>query len=182
VNVLLFLLDTAFFALVAAAMLRAWLNAARIHMGQQPGPFILALTDWLVIPLRKALPVAMKRLRLDVASLVAAVLLSLLHAGLWVALVSAAGGMAGGAMIWVAVPGLAFKTLVHTVLQGLLLLMVAYAVMSWVQPYSPVFGWLNRLLSPLLQPLRQVIPLVGGVDLSALVFVLLLQIGLMLLG
>jgi YggT family protein len=85
-------------------------------------------------------------------------------------------------MIWVAVPGLAFKTLVHTVLQGLLLLMVAYAVMSWVQPYSPVFGWLNRLLSPLLQPLRQVIPLVGGVDLSALVFVLLLQIGLMLLG
>jgi YggT family protein len=184
VNILLFLLDTIFFALVAAAMLRAWLNAVRIHMGQQPGPFVLALTDWLVMPLRKALPLSMKRSRLDAASLLAAVLLSLVHAGLWFGMVMASGGMAGWAAsaVWSAVPALAIKTLLHTALQGLLLLMVAYAVWSWVQPFSAAFGWLNRLLAPLLMPLRRFVPLVGGVDLSALVFVLLLQVGLMLLG
>ena len=40
-SVLVFLIDTAFFVLVFAALLRVWLNGARISMVQQPGPFIL---------------------------------------------------------------------------------------------------------------------------------------------
>jgi YggT family protein len=59
---------------------------------------------------------------------------------------------------------------------------LAFAIISWVQPGSPMYGLLGRLTEPLLAPLRRVIPQIGGVDLSALVLLLLLQIGLMVLG
>jgi len=86
------------------------------------------------------------------------------------------------ATFWWAMPPLALKLLIKAALQGLLVLALGYAVLSWVQPQSPVYGWLSRLLLPMLSPIRRRLPLIGGVDLSALVFVLLLQVGLMLLA
>ena len=182
-SIVVFLIDTLFFVLVAAALLRAWLNAARIAMWQQPGPFVLAVTDWLVKPLRRGLPAGWQRSRWDVASLFAAAVLALLHASALVGLGVFGGAVQGmGPALLMALPVLAVKILLKAVLQTLLYLALAYAVLSWVQPHAPVLGWLQRLLSPLLQPIRRFVPLVGGVDLSALVFVVLLQTGLMLLG
>jgi YggT family protein len=77
---------------------------------------------------------------------------------------------------------MALRILVRTMLQGLMILLIGYAILSWVQPQSPVMATLDRLVSPLLRPIRRVIPLVGGVDLSVLVLIILLQVGLMLLG
>jgi len=77
---------------------------------------------------------------------------------------------------------LAGRMLLRVALQGLMILLLVYAVLSWVQPQSPVLGTLDRLCAPVLRPLRRWIPLVGGVDLSVLVAVILLQIGLILLG
>jgi YggT family protein len=181
-NVLVFLLDTLFFCLISAALLRAWLNVSRISMVQQPGPFVMALTDWLVRPLRRGMPPTWQRSRWDSASLIAAALLALLQAFVWVGL--GAWGLSHGmgvAMLW-SVPVLVGKILLKTTLQGLLVLTLGLAVLSWVQPQSPAHAWLSRLLSPVLRPLSRRIPLVGGVDLSALVLVLLLQVGLMFLG
>jgi YggT family protein len=62
------------------------------------------------------------------------------------------------------------------------LLVIGFAILSWVQPGSPAYGLLGRLTEPLLQPLRRIVPTIGGVDLSALVLILILQIGLMILG
>ena len=90
-NVLVFLLDTLFFCLISAALLRAWLNVSRISMVQQPGPFVMALTDWLVRPLRRGMPPAWQRSRWDSASLIAAALLALLQAFVWVGLGSRGG-------------------------------------------------------------------------------------------
>ncbi|MGH8805946.1 MAG: YggT family protein, partial [Polaromonas sp.] len=66
-------------------------------------------------------------------------------------------------------------------LQTLFILVLGYAVLSWIQPGSPAYGLLGRLTEPLLTPLRRLIPTVGGVDLSALVLLVVLQIGLMVL-
>jgi len=79
-QILYFLIDTVFFVLVASALLRAWLNGTRISMTQQPGVFVMAVTDWLVMPLRRMLPVAVQRSRWDVASLIAAAVLCLTQA------------------------------------------------------------------------------------------------------
>ena len=39
-----------------------------------------------------------------------------------------------------------------------------------------MYGLLGRLAEPLLAPLRRIIPAIGGVDLSALVLLVLLQV------
>lgn len=179
-RVVFFLIDTVFFVLVAAALMRAWLNAAHISMAVQPGPFLMALTNWIVMPLRKLLPTRWQRSRWDWASLVAAGLLAFTQALLlWVLGAGVVGWMGVDAWLplWVAV-----RLLVGTALQGLFVLLLLYAVLSWVQPHSPVYAWLSRLVAPLLAPIRRHVPLVGGVDLSPLVLVLAVQVALMLVG
>ena len=94
--------------------------------------------------------------------------------------VSAAPG--SGVAMATTVLTMAVRILIRTVLQGLMILLIGYAILSWVQPQSPVMGTLDRLCAPILRPLRRVVPLVGGVDLSVLVLIILLQVGLMLLG
>jgi len=159
------------------------MNQQRIHMAVQPGPFVMAVTNWLVQPLRRALPAGLKQSRWDWASLLAAVLLSLLYGAAAVLLLSLASfASPNGAMWLTGALLLALKHLVRTVLQGLMLLLLAYAVLSWVQPHASVMGTLERLSAPILRPVRRVVPLVGGVDLSVLVVIVLLQVGLMVLG
>lgn len=175
-RILLFLLDTLFFILIAAALLRAWMNHLRVPMQPQPGRFAMAVTDWLVQPLRRVLPAAVAKGRIDGASVAAALLLAMLHAAAWL-LIANGGEWAG--LAWVM---LALRFFVRTVLQALMLLMFVYAVLSWVNPRAPAMGLVDRLASPIVAPVRRVIPLVGGVDLSVLVVIVLLQIGLMLLG
>jgi len=56
-------------------------------------------------------------------------------------------------------------------------------VLSWVPGVSSMLRDLvERLAEPLVRPLRKVVPLVGGVDLSPLVAIVLLQVGAIILG
>ena len=55
------------------------------------------------------------------------------------------------------------------------------ALLSWINPQSPVMGFLQALLAPLLNPLRKFIPLVGGLDLSPLALFIFAQIGLIII-
>ncbi len=75
----------------------------------------------------------------------------------------------------------ALKMLIRVTLQTLFILVLGYAIVSWVQPGSPAYILLGRLTEPLLTPLRRVIPTLGGVDLSALVLLVVLQICMMVL-
>ena len=182
-RVALFLLDTVFFFLVASALLRAWMNHLRIHMAAQPGRFVIAMTDWLVKPVRRLLPRGMAQSRVDWGSLMAALLLAIAYGGLWLTLATAFSPVsASSAAMLLAIPTLAIKLLLRTVLQGLMVLLLVYAVLSWVQPHSPVLETLDRLCAPLLRPLRRIIPTTGGVDLSVLVLIILLQVALMILA
>lgn len=179
-QVLIFLLETFFFFLIAAALLRAWMNLMRVQMSGQPGRFAIAVTDWLVKPLRRVLPRSLAQSRLDWGSVLAAALLAQAYAGLALVLHAVAGAMPVN-MIPVLLM-LAVHMLLRVLLQGLMFLLLVYAVLSWVQPQSPVLATLDRLCAPLLRPLRRWLPLVGGVDLSVLVMLILLQVGLILIG
>lgn len=179
-RVLFFLLETLFFFLIAAALLRAWMNQMRVQMSGQPGRFVIAVTDWLVRPLRRVLPRSLAQGRWDWGSLLAALLMAQAYAGLSLLLHGLAGALPVNAVPLLLI--LAVRLLLRVMLQGLMFLLLIYAVLSWVQPQSPVLGTLDRLCSPLLRPLRRWIPLVGGIDLSVLVLLILLQIGLILLG
>ena len=77
---------------------------------------------------------------------------------------------------------LALTFFLRVALQTLSILVLAYVLVSWLQPGSFFFGMLARLVDPVLAPFRRVVPVIGGVDLSSMVLLLALQIGVMLLG
>ena len=62
-----------------------------------------------------------------------------------------------------------------------MVLAFVYAVLSWLQPKSPVAATLGQLVEPVLRPIRRFVPTIGGIDLSVLILVILIQIGLMVL-
>jgi len=187
IRIVSFLLESLFFVLIAAALLRAWMNWLRINMRAQPGLFAMAATDWLVKPLRRVMPTVLIKSRVDWASVLAAFMLALVYGLIWTLLLSVMADPAGllsavQPLALLGIVGFALKMLIRVVLQGLFFMVLAFAVLSWVQPGSPTYHQLGRLVDPLITPLRRVVPSIGGVDLSALVLMLILQIGLMLLG
>ena len=58
----------------------------------------------------------------------------------------------------------------------LIIVVIAHAVLSWVNPHAPIGPTLDALSRPFLAPIRRLIPLVGGVDLSPLVLIIGLQV------
>ena len=57
-------------------------------------------------------------------------------------------------------------------------------IMSWVNPNpnNPIYIVLAQLTEPLLRPVRRIIPIMGGFDLSPLVVLILLQVISILFG
>jgi YggT family protein len=167
-----FLLDVVVGLLTGACLLRLYMQLQRVSFANPVGRLVFALSDWLVMPLRKVIPPVG---RWDMASLVAAVLLQLAqYLVLWLILGAGAG------LAWL--PWLAVFGLMRTALSGLVGLLIVYAVLSWVQTRSPIADVIGRLCDPLLRPLRRIIPLLGGVDLSPLVALVLLQVAMMVLA
>jgi YggT family protein len=169
-QILHFLISVVFGSLIGAALLRCYLNFAGVPMGNPLGQFLIALTDWIVRPLRRIFkPTG----RFDIASFLAAALLCLAQTVLVFA-IAGLNLLAFDEIIWRSV-----IELLRIALQTLVVLLIIYAVMSWVNPQTPMYGMLDRMFTPLLAPIRRVLPLVGGVDLSPMVLIVLLQIGLM---
>ena len=56
------------------------------------------------------------------------------------------------------------------------------AVLSWVNPLSPIMPVLYTLTAPLLDPIRRMLPRMGGLDLSPLVLLVIAQIAMMVLN
>ena len=54
--------------------------------------------------------------------------------------------------------------------------------MSWMSTRSPIADVVARLCAPVLRPFQRIIPLVGGVDLSPLAVLVLLQVAMIILG
>ena len=162
--------------LTGTCLLRLYMQYQRIPMSVRSGnplaKFIFALTDWLVLPLRRVIPAVG---RWDMASLVGAFLIQLAQfLILW--------GITGMAANLLSVVVLAGFGLVRMAISGMTVLIIIYAVLSWVQTRSVAADFLERLVMPLLIPIRRVMPLIGGIDLSPLVLLLILQVGGIVLG
>ena len=75
--------------------------------------------------------------------------------------------------------------LVDWVIQAYIWVLIASAILSWLvafdvvnrrNPFVTKVGlFLYRVSEPVLRPIRRVLPLIGGVDLSPLVLILLLM-------
>ncbi|QTN29755.1 YggT family protein [Rhodoferax sp. AJA081-3] len=170
------LLEVAAGLLAGTCLLRLYMQYQRIPMSVRSGnplaKFIFALTDWLVLPLRRVIPAVG---RWDLASLVGAFLIQLAQfLILW--------GLTGMGANLLSVLVLAAFGLVRMAISGMTGLVIIYAILSWVQTQSVAADFLERLVMPLLIPIRRVVPLVGGIDLSPLVLLVILQIAGIVLG
>jgi YggT family protein len=67
--------------------------------------------------------------------------------------------------------------IIHFVLRILMLLVIVQAVLSYfMDPYHPIRQWVDRLVSPMLAPIRRFVPPVGMIDFSPVVLIILLQL------
>lgn len=67
--------------------------------------------------------------------------------------------------------------IIHFVIRVLMLLVIVQAVLSYfMSPFDPVRQWVDRLVAPMLNPIRRFVPPVGMFDFSPLVLIILLQL------
>jgi YggT family protein len=172
-TIIAFLLDVIVGLLGGACLLRLYMQYHRVPFGNPLGRFVFAVSDWIVMPLRRIVPSAK---RWDLASLIAAWLLVLAKFVLLALLIGSLGRMA-------ILPLVSLVGLAQLAVSGLTALLVVYAVLSWVPGASSVLlDLVSRLAEPIVRPLRRIIPLVGGVDLSPLAAIVLLQVVAIVLG
>lgn len=143
-----------------------WLQAP---MRNPIGEFLMALTDFVVLRMRRFVP---RVWGLDTASLLLAfaVEFAYLWAFLWLQGYAFDTFPLFGLLVWTAVKLLkiSFYLLIATLLTE--------AVLSWVNPHTPLAPMLGAINRPFVQPLRRRIPPVGNVDLSVLVLLLICQL------
>jgi len=57
------------------------------------------------------------------------------------------------------------------------LLIFAWAILTWIlPPYNPVREALDRIMEPLLAPIRRIVPMAGMIDFSPLILMVLVEI------
>lgn len=168
-----FLLDVIVGLFGGACLLRLYMQYHRVPFGNPLGRFVFAVTDWIVLPLRRVVPGAG---RWDLASAIAVWLLVLAKYLLLMLLT-------GVAIRFSVLPLLSLFGLLQLTVSGLTALLVVYVILSWVPSASSMLQDLvARLAEPLVRPFRRFIPLIGGVDLSPLAAIVALQIGAIVLG
>lgn len=154
----------------ALLLVRTIMRFQRISFVSQLGQFVLATTNWAVLPFQRWVPGVG---RLDLSSLLPAWVIQLLLA----LVLAALGGGAGDPLtLFVGALGYGSLGLLQVALQMLFWVVVLSAVLSWVNPYAPLAGPLNAFTRPFLAPFRRILPPIAGVDLSPMLLLLVLQI------
>jgi YggT family protein len=175
-QILSLILGTAADLLAVAFLLRVMMQWARAPFRNPLGQFVVAATHWAVLPLRRVIP---GLFGVDLASVFAAWLVQIVYFGILM-------GMTGLVLVDTTgifnVAWLAALAVLRMALYLMMGIVVVMALLSWINPYSPFAAVFDTLSRPLLAPLRKRLPPLGGVDLSPLVVVVLLQVALIILA
>lgn len=172
-----FLLNTLLGLFTLALLLRFYLQLTAAPFHNPLCQAVVALTNFAVRPLRRLLPAWGW---LDTASLLLAFLAQLLlHLGLlWLQDFPL---LVADAPVFPALLGLAGISLVKLSIYIFMYGVLLQAILSWVNPHTPLAPVLDSLTRPLMRPLRRRMPLAGGIDLSPLVVFLAAELVLMVL-
>ncbi|AVL70166.1 YggT family protein [Oligella urethralis] len=170
-TMILFLIQIIGTLFCAALLLGAWFYYLRIPAFNPLVANVTQFTSWLVVPLRKILPVTR---RIDTASLLVAYITCVLQ--LLLALFIVLGSQAQALLSYLPFEGLLL--LAKNALNLLFWLTLFYAILSWINPMSPAITLFKALLEPILTPIRN-LPLLNrmqGIDLSPMVVAIVCQV------
>ncbi|HKQ30795.1 MAG TPA: YggT family protein [Burkholderiales bacterium] len=161
---------------ILAVLLRFLFQLVRADFYNPISQFVVALTNPVLRPLRRVIP---GLFGVDVASLLLLLLLKVGELYLVAALVGGTPTLPGAIVMSVA-------DLIVLALHVFMVAIIVRAVISWFLPYggynNPIAGVLARLTDPLLRPAQRLIPTVGGLDLSPIAVLIVLQLAILLVG
>jgi YggT family protein len=172
---LIFLVNTAFDLFTVALLLRFFMQWARAPLRNPLSDFLNALTDWMVRPARRVIPGLWG---FDLATLVLAWLLQVIEMAIVLQIKGIPLGSQAG-LAFAALVLMAAVSIVKLLIYIVMVVVIVQAVLTWVNPYSPVMPLLNSLSRPFLRVFRRFIPPIGNVDLSPLFVVIVCQLLLM---
>jgi YggT family protein len=168
----IYLVEAVFGFFVFMLLARFHFQWLRVSFRNQIGEFVIATTNWLVLPTRRFVP---GLAGLDLPTLLLAWVLQTLCVWIVVA-------MRGIDPALIDVILRAALDLLRYSLYILVFAIIVQVVISWVNPYAPMAPVFNAVTAPFLRPLRRFIPPLAGVDLTPLVLLIVIQIILIVLA
>ncbi|MEZ0238630.1 MAG: YggT family protein [Methylophilaceae bacterium] len=172
-----FLLGTLLGLLTLAFLLRCYLQLTGAPFHNPLSQAIVSLTNFAVRPVRRIVPSIGW---LDTASLLLA-LLTQLAFQLSVLWLHDFPLLVADPQVYLALLGLAVLGILKLTLYIILYAVILQAVLSWLNPHTPIAPVLDSLTRPFLGPLRRRMPYTAGVDLTPLIVFILVELLLMLL-
>lgn len=171
-NTLLFLLQTLLGLLTLAFLLRFYFQLTKVSFQQQAAQVIVTLTNFAVKPMRRIVPSIGK---LDISTLLLAYITQLIltTVSLWL---KGFPLLIAGNNIWLAITAVALIGIISMSITIFMYAILIQAILSWVNPYTPIAPILTSLTNPILHFLRKFIPSAGNIDLSPLVFIITAQL------
>lgn len=172
-NPLEFLITTLISLYLLAVMLRFLLGLVRADFYNPVSQFLVRVTNPLLVPLRKVIPVVGK---FDTAAIVLMLVLQLISEFIVISL-------RGASVPFLTLLMYSIGELFMLLINILLVSIVVQAILSWINPgtYTPVSSLLYSLTNPILKPIQRIIPPLSGIDLSPLFAVIGLQVVRMLI-
>lgn len=163
---LLFLITTVFdlyLFVLTIRLILAWVNADYFHPATQ---FIVRCTNFLVLPLRKYIP---NFRSLESATVICILVIAMIKFFL-ISLLSFGLPNVFGLLV------LAISDLIKLILETFFYAILLQAILSWLQPGSPIARVLEKFNSPIMQPLQRIIPPISGFDVSPIPALIILQL------
>jgi YggT family protein len=163
-----FLISVAFSFYILMVMLRFLLQSVRADFYNPLSQFVVQITSPALKPFRRVIP---GLAGIDMAAVVLLLLLQIVE----LVLISL---IAGGSLhlgVLIIVSGAKLLSLAVYIF---IIAIIVQAVLSWIQPasYNPFTVVLYQLTSPILRPIRNLIPTFSGIDLSPLVALVVLNL------
>lgn len=173
-NALIFIIGALFDLYVITFFFRLVLGWSRADFRNPLAQFVVKVTNPLVVPARRFItPIG----KFDLATLL--VLIVLQSLATWVLMRMACVGDPEALQVI----GTGLLQLTALILRTWSLLLLIYVISSWVAQggHNPAMAMLSGLVAPVLEPFRRFIPSIGGLDLSPVFALLLIQFLIMLI-
>jgi len=169
----IFIIDSVFSLYILAVMLRFLLQWSRAEFYNPISQFLVKITHPVLKILRRYIPPVGK---IDTSSIVLALGLQMLADFSILMLKGFSIGIGALAL-------LSLGNLISLLINVFIYAVIASAVLSWVNPgsFGSASSVLHSLTAPLLDTCRKFIPDLGGIDLSPLVALMVLQLAKMVI-
>ena len=167
-NASLYLIEAVFGLFLLLVMLRFMLQLVRADFHNPVSQFLVKATNPLLRPLRRIIP---GLAGIDLASVVLLFVVQAVELGL----LNLASGISFNPA---ALAVMAVARLLNLLLTIYLMTILIQVILSWIGPqtYNPVVSLLYSINEPILRPARRMLPAMGGLDLSPLIVLVVIQL------